>query len=65
MSNLHTSRRSYQICQIGIIRLKVWYRFAKGVRAVKPLNYKNFHKRPTHYFNPDTKDRMVRVALAV
>lgn len=28
----------------GIFRFKIWYRFAKGVRVVKPLNSIPFHK---------------------
>lgn len=28
----------------GIFRFKIWYRFAKGVRVVKPLNFIPFHK---------------------
>ncbi len=28
----------------GIFRFKIWYRFAKGVRVVKPLNCIPFHK---------------------
>jgi len=28
----------------GVVKFKIWYRFAKGVRVVKPLNYVPFHK---------------------
>ena len=28
----------------GIVRFKIWYRFAKGVRVVKPLNYVPYRK---------------------
>lgn len=28
----------------GVFRFKIWYRFAKGVRVVKPLNFIPFHK---------------------